>query len=118
MARYSREAAEEILGISLDPTIKFVTLSLSNDGVSDEKEKESIDIRQAAENLELCIPILLQFQMWEEAAQAKFLMHYIHETWEWEQKLEARADFIQTESSALAERLHEIHGGKPHDSGG
>jgi hypothetical protein len=48
------------------------------------------------------------FGMWEEAAQAKFLMHYIHETWEWEQKLEARADFIQTESSSLAERLREL----------
>jgi hypothetical protein len=73
-----------------------------------EEEKEPIDIREAAENLELCIPILLQFKMWEQAAQAKFLMHYIHETWEWEKRLEARADFIQTESTALAETLREI----------
>lgn len=72
-----------------------------------------IDIREAAENLEQCIPILLMFGMWEEAAQAKFLMHYIHETWELEQKLESRADFIQTESTSLAEKLRELReGGK------
>jgi hypothetical protein len=84
------------------------------------KEEEPIDIRQAAENLELCIPILIKFELWEEAAQAKFLMHYIHETWEWEKRLEARADFIQTESTALAETLREIRkaGGMKDGSGG
>lgn len=109
MARYSREAAEEILGVSLDPTIKYVTLSLSNDKV---KEDEPIDIRVEAEKLERAILIFQELNIHDLARQSILLKQYIMDTWNMERDLEERADYIHTESMSLNTALRELHEGE------
>lgn len=81
---------------------------------------EDFDIRKAAEKLEPCIDILTTLGHWGLAVKAGILKQYILDTYDMEMVLEKRADYIQTETTALAEVLHEIHGGNPHegDDGG
>ena len=75
---------------------------------------EKIDIPEAALKLDPAISILTTLGMWELAVKAGMLKQYILDTYDMEKELEKRADYIQTETSALAEVLHEIHGGNPH----
>jgi hypothetical protein len=67
-----------------------------------------IDIRYAARVLEPAIEVFFQLGNMVELRRCILLQEYIHQTWALEQKLERRADYISTETTAIVEAAIEI----------
>ena len=69
---------------------------------------EDFDIRKAAKLLEPAVFFFNQLKEWDLAERCILLRQYILDTWDMEQRLEKRADYIQTETFAINELLREI----------
>lgn len=69
---------------------------------------EDFDIREAAKLLEPAVFFFNKLEEWDLAERCILLRQYIMDTWEMEQQLENRADYIQTETFAVNELLREI----------